>query len=175
MNESRYVRYDKRRLPRQKRTIPIFGAASYVDGRVVKDQSNVFYRCWNCGFPCRTDRDKLGDGEGFVVKDHADVLEGYVPGTAYTPLGPVGSPTEGQDTLPPTAPAYPEYGVLNLGASAHEFPGSDNGMDIRLAIEDNMTIHLMRLDAIGNPVTVMHNYYSKHTGGCPLCHTKQYK
>jgi hypothetical protein len=140
MNQSRYTRYDKRRLPVQKRTIPIFGAASYIDGRVVKDQSDTFFRCWNCGFICRTDRDKLGNGVGYVVKDQADV------------------------------PSY-----LNLGASAFEFPGSDNGRDVRLAVEDGATMNLMQLDSDGNPVTVMHNFYSKVTSGCPFCGTRQYK
>jgi len=72
MNESRYRQYDTRRLPREKRIIRIFGAVSYVSGRPVKDQSNKMYRCWNCGFICNTDRDKIGDGVGYVVKDEAD-------------------------------------------------------------------------------------------------------
>jgi len=72
MAESRYRKYDTRRLPKEKRTISLFGATSYINGRVVKDQSNVFYRCWNCGFVCRTDRDQLGNGEGFYITDEAD-------------------------------------------------------------------------------------------------------
>ena len=140
MNESRYVRYDKRGLPVQKRTIPIFGAASYVDGRVVKDQSGIFFRCWNCGFICRTDRDKLGDGEGFVINDQVDV------------------------------PA-----VLNLGASSYEFPGTDNTRDVKMAVEDNVTVNLMELDNEGNPKTVMHNFFTKVTSGCPCCGCKAYR
>jgi hypothetical protein len=73
MTDSRYVRYDKRRLPREKRVIKLFGATSYIAGKVVKDQSNTLYRCWNCGFVCHSDRDKLGDGVGYVVKDEPDL------------------------------------------------------------------------------------------------------
>jgi alpha-D-ribose 1-methylphosphonate 5-phosphate C-P lyase len=58
MNESRTKRYRPGRLPRQKRTLSIFGAASYVDGRVVKDQSDKIYRCWNCGFICNEQHQK---------------------------------------------------------------------------------------------------------------------
>lgn len=72
MSESRSRKYNKGRLPREKRTISIFGATSYIDGQVVKDQSGRFYKCWNCGFVCNTDRDKLGDGEGFYVTDVPD-------------------------------------------------------------------------------------------------------
>ena len=73
MNESRLIRYRPGRLPRQKRTIAIFGAASYIDGRVVKDQSDKLFRCWNCGFICNTDRDKLGDGVGYRIEDQVDL------------------------------------------------------------------------------------------------------
>ena len=72
MTDSRLIKYDKRRLPTQKRTISIFGAMSYIDGRSVKDQSGKLFRCWNCGFVCNTDRDKLGDGEGFYITDKVD-------------------------------------------------------------------------------------------------------
>jgi hypothetical protein len=159
MTESRYIRYDKRRLPRQKRTIPIHGAVSYVDGRPVKDQSNVFFRCWNCGFICRTDRDKLGDGEGFVIEDQADVLTGsqtvITGGTAATN-------TE-------------QFSVLNMGASAYEFPQGNALQDVSCSLEDNKTIHLMQLDSEGNPFTVMHNFSTKVTSGCPFCGCRQYK
>lgn len=69
MSESRTRHYHKGRLPREKRTISVFGAVSYIDGREVKDQSDKLYRCWNCGFLCNTDRDKLGDGVGYTIKD----------------------------------------------------------------------------------------------------------
>lgn len=73
MAESRNRKYYKTRLPREKRVISIFGATAYIDGRVTKDQSNKFYRCWNCGFVCNTDRDKLGDGVGYYVTDKPDL------------------------------------------------------------------------------------------------------
>jgi len=72
MAESRTKLYRQGRLPRQKRTIKIFGAAAYIDGRVVKDQSSNLFKCWNCGFICNTDRDKLGDGVGYRIEDQVD-------------------------------------------------------------------------------------------------------
>ena len=71
-NESRYRQYDLRRLPKEKRTRRIWGAASYIGGRVVGDQSDNLYRCWNCGFVCNSDRDKTGDGVGYKVTDEVD-------------------------------------------------------------------------------------------------------
>ena len=72
MNQSRTVKYDKRRLPREKRTIRIFGAASYgQDGRVIKDQSNKIFKCWNCGMICNETHPniKVGDGVGYEIKE----------------------------------------------------------------------------------------------------------
>ena len=75
MNESRLKHFDKRRPPKQKRTIRIFGAVSYdQSGRAVKDQSDKIFRCWNCGFICNEQHPnvKLGDGDGYIIKDVAD-------------------------------------------------------------------------------------------------------
>jgi hypothetical protein len=74
VNESRSKHFDRRRVPKQKRTIPIYGAVAYdASGKAVKDQSNILFRCWNCGFVCNTDRDKLGDGVGFRIIDQPDI------------------------------------------------------------------------------------------------------
>lgn len=69
MSESRYRKYYPRRLPKEKHQIPIPGSTAYINGQVVSDQSNTFYRCWNCGFLCNTSKDKLGDGVGYYVTD----------------------------------------------------------------------------------------------------------
>ena len=140
MSDSRIRRYDKRRLPRQKRTIGIFGAEGYIDGRVAKDQSNKLYRCWYCGFICNTDRDRLGDGEGFYITDEID------------------RPT-----------------VLNRGASAYEFPMSNNGWDVTISLDVTTTPHLMKLDSQGSAMEGMHNNTTIVTSGCPLCGCKNYK
>jgi hypothetical protein len=72
MNQSRLIHYNRSRLPRQKRTIRLFGATAYIDGRVVDDQSDRIFKCWNCGFICDTSKNKLGDGVGFTVQDKVD-------------------------------------------------------------------------------------------------------
>ena len=82
MNESRFIKYDKRRLPRQKRTIRLFGAVAYdQSGHPVKDQSDKLYRCWHCGHLCNEQHSniKLGDGVGFYITDKA---EEYSPNNA---------------------------------------------------------------------------------------------
>jgi hypothetical protein len=64
MSDSRFIKYDKRNLPKEKRTIPVWGA-DLPDAK----QSDTFFRCWNCLFVCNVDRDEVGDGVGYVVID----------------------------------------------------------------------------------------------------------
>lgn len=52
--QSRHARYSNRQLPRQKRTLPLYGE---------KDDTGKFYKCWNCGFTCNAERDSLNTGE----------------------------------------------------------------------------------------------------------------
>jgi len=44
--------YSRSRIPRQKRTIRVYGEGT---------DSGKYYRCWNCGFICNVERDSLGD------------------------------------------------------------------------------------------------------------------
>jgi len=60
MTESRYIKYDRRGALSHKRSIPVPGA---------DEQAGKFFRCWNCGYTCNTDRDKLGDGVGYHATD----------------------------------------------------------------------------------------------------------
>ena len=141
MNESRLKHFDKRRLPRQKRTIRIFGAVAYdQSGRAVKDQSDKLFKCWNCGMICNEQHPniKLGDGVGYTITDAAEVLT--------------------QDT----------------NASSIEFPMENglNAVTIRLM---NPCIRMMKLDSMGNPVTVRHNQSQIVKEGCPLCGTMAYR
>lgn len=140
MNESRSIKYDRRRLPKEKRIRRIFGTASYINGQVVKDQSNNMFRCWNCGFICNTDRNKLGDGVGYVIEE---------------------------------VPDFPF--ILNLGASAYEFPQSNGIQDISLSLESNDTPHLMQLNSDRGPVEPMRNFVTTIISGCPNCGCKNYK
>jgi hypothetical protein len=140
MNESRIRRYDRRRIPREKRTLRIWGAVAYIDGQPVKDQSNNLYHCWNCGFVCNTDRDQIGDGVGYTVIDQPDLPD-----------------------------------VLNLGASANEFPQSNGQQDNTISVELINTPHLLGLGSDGTPLEIIHNNTSLITSGCPFCGCKQYK
>ena len=60
MNDSRFIKYDRRKIPGVKRTIP---------RNWTGDQAGKFFRCWNCGFTCNADRDQVGDGVGYQVND----------------------------------------------------------------------------------------------------------
>ena len=63
MKDTRFIHYDRRRLPRRKHTIP---------RDWTETQDGKFFRCWNCGFTCNIDVNKLGDGVGYRVYD--DIL-----------------------------------------------------------------------------------------------------
>lgn len=69
----RYSIYSHKRLPKEKRTIRLYGEG---------DDTNKYYRCWNCGFPCKTDRDSLG-------VDGTVTTETYVDTDAVTKYKPV--------------------------------------------------------------------------------------
>ena len=74
MSDSRYIKYDRRPLPHEKKTINFWGAESPGGGwSSGPDQSGVMFQCWNCGFICNTKRDELGDGVGYVVTDEARI------------------------------------------------------------------------------------------------------
>jgi hypothetical protein len=45
-----------KRLRKEARTLPIPGHFDYGDG----EDNAKYYQCWNCGFTCDVDRDKLG-------------------------------------------------------------------------------------------------------------------
>ncbi len=49
--------YKTPRLPKQSKTLPIYGNSEMGNGL----DAGRYFRCWNCGFVCRVDRDALGD------------------------------------------------------------------------------------------------------------------
>ena len=67
MSGPQYIKYDRRRLHRDKRTITVEGSDSH-DGK--------YFKCWNCKFVCDKDRDKTGDGVGYEVVDVVDPYTG---------------------------------------------------------------------------------------------------
>ncbi len=50
----RYTIYSEERLPKQKKTIRLRGE---------KDDTGKWYQCWNCGFPCKSDREIIQTGD----------------------------------------------------------------------------------------------------------------
>jgi hypothetical protein len=77
VEQGRYTRYFKTRLPKRKKTIRVPG--SFED-------KNKYLRCWNCGFIVNTERD-LGssDRDGNYCEDFA--VEGQaVSGNGVDPI-----------------------------------------------------------------------------------------
>lgn len=65
---SKYRHYSHKRLPREKRTLPLYGE---------KDDTGKLFRCWNCGAICNIERERLTTGEyglgGVVPTTYTDV------------------------------------------------------------------------------------------------------
>lgn len=64
MSDSRYIKTTKTRVPKFKRTIPIHGAG---------DDSDLYFRCWNCGATCKSDREQVGTGSGVSTTGFVDI------------------------------------------------------------------------------------------------------
>ena len=58
-----YRRPHKKTLPKRSRTRPVYGRG---------DDRHRFFRCWNCGFICDSQRDELGDNNSSAGDDHTD-------------------------------------------------------------------------------------------------------
>jgi predicted RNA-binding Zn-ribbon protein involved in translation (DUF1610 family) len=133
VSDSRFIKYDRRKFPKEKKTIPFWGAASPGAGYGAgSDRSGVLFKCWNCGFLCNTNRDELGDGVGYVVTDEARIK-----------IPRLGSGDIRDVSL--------SIGIFQSGA------------------------RLMQLDAVGDPVTVVHNMTQRVYAGCPHCGSKNWK
>ena len=68
-----------KRLRKEKRTIPIRG---------IWEDKGKYFRCWNCGFVCDSQRDSLGDHGGVTTGTYVDV-DGV---TKYYPIVQSGCP-----------------------------------------------------------------------------------
>lgn len=51
--------YHKQTLPKDSRTIPLYGSKDRGDGL----DFGKYFTCWFCGFTCDVERDALGDAE----------------------------------------------------------------------------------------------------------------
>lgn len=64
------------RIRKDSRRIAVFGDSIRGDGL----DAGKWYRCWNCGFMCNSDRNALGDSQardGIVLKDYAQVRDDH--------------------------------------------------------------------------------------------------
>ena len=67
-DQSSYSRHRTRRLPREKRTIRLKGSG---------EDSNKWFKCWNCGFQVDSDKREVGDGSGVNVVMYDDAVDKY--------------------------------------------------------------------------------------------------
>lgn len=66
-SSNRYAIFKTQRLPKRKKTIRLSGDL---------EDSNRYFRCWNCGFICDSERDQVGDGDGVTVLDTPEIARG---------------------------------------------------------------------------------------------------
>lgn len=81
MNKVR-VNHRSRKPRKESRTIPLWGTPERGDGL----DSGKYYKCWNCGFICNTDRDALGDAQSVsdISYESYDLLDEYGDSVADT-------------------------------------------------------------------------------------------
>jgi len=76
-----YTRPHKRKLAKRSRTLPVYGEGA---------DKGKYFRCWNCGWVCNVDRDKLGDSDSGSGNEHTDYHEGHLYSTYDPPAGVLG-------------------------------------------------------------------------------------
>ena len=72
-----YTRPHRRKLSKRSRTLPIYGKG---------DDAGRYFRCWNCGWICDTERDELGDSDSNSGDNHTD-YHNIAPEDPYTNAG----------------------------------------------------------------------------------------
>lgn len=75
-----------RRLSKESRTIPLKGDRYKGNG----EDYGKYYRCWNCGHICDSDRDALGSGLGVAQEDYTENATGSNNGDPLTSIAIMG-------------------------------------------------------------------------------------
>ena len=68
MAHGRDTEHRTRKLPKESKTLPIFGSSERGNG--IDD--GKYFNCWYCGFVCNVDRDALGGAESGSGEAHID-------------------------------------------------------------------------------------------------------
>jgi len=84
----------QRKIPKESRTLPVYGHPIRGDGL---DHAK-WYRCWNCGWLCNSDRDALGDSQSRSGVSHKDYAQQPDPGYSY-PEGEAGISKKNQTAV----------------------------------------------------------------------------
>lgn len=86
---SRFRHTDRsKKLRSDSKTVPVPGHQDFGDG----EDAGIWYRCWNCGFLCSTDRETLGgaDDDSLIEPTAYTTLDQYGD-TAYHCQGAAGA------------------------------------------------------------------------------------
>ena len=80
----RYTAQMQRKLPKESKTLPIYGHPDRGDG----EDEGKYFRCWHCRFVCNVDRDELGgpDSRNGVTATEYTQVDQY-GNTAYHCVG----------------------------------------------------------------------------------------
>jgi len=141
----------QRKLPKQSRTIPVKGGG---------EDRGRYFRCWNCGFICDTQRDNLGGPAskgGAIPSEYA--LHAY------------GDYSTDSSTYPSrqTHPTLTQ--TVDGGLSQYEV--EYRGIVLGDSIEHFHTI--LRNDATDSAKSVRHTHYGNGKAGGPFCGSRTYR
>lgn len=141
-----------RKLRGNSRTLPVRSRDNYTESNGVDDRGDTgkYFRCWNCGFVCNSDRDELGD------KDSKAAVSTQIYDQKYS--------SDNENTT--------DGSTRQIGSPIH---GDNDGVPLlkMLTLRSGHVIH--KKDAAGDNVKIRHNWEPKVTGGCPFCGTRNWR
>ena len=114
MNRIR-VNHRSRKPKKESKTIPLWGSPERGEGL----DHGKYFRCWNCGFICDSERDSLGDAQSKsnIAYENYDLLDEYgasvsdTGGTKHTIFEGEGYTTTRK--IPVVSTGCPLCGTLN--------------------------------------------------------------
>ena len=142
----------RRRTRGDSRRIPVRSRDNVTESNGIDDRGDTgkLFRCWNCGFPCNSDRDGLGD------KDSKAAVSPQIYDQKYS--------SDNDNTT--------DGSTRQIGSPIH---GDNNGVPLlrMLVVRTGHVIH--KKDAAGDNVAIAHNWEPNVTGGCPFCGSRNWR
>lgn len=148
------------RLARRSRTLPIFGRG---------DDKGRYFRCWNCGFICDSQRDDHGSNA--AGDDHKDYMlqaaSNYRAGIGPRPVATLDVLGHYQVALAQKIPLSTTEDSVTFGGDPLTFGSTPVTLGTSVSTTSST--------ADTTPKLTYHHMKSNVTHGCPFCGTTNYK